>query len=116
MIMKRLGLISTLALSTLAAPGAASAAGWVYVAPAPRVYTRPAPRHGGALLTPLDPACTAIFNVLEMPGTVVPTGFAESGLPVAVQILSVPGADHVTLAAAQVVEDHLGGWQRATVA
>jgi fatty acid amide hydrolase 2 len=79
-------------------------------------YTRPAPRHGGALLTPLDPACTAIFNVLEMPGTVVPTGFDESGLPVAVQILSVPGADHVTLAAAQVVEDHLGGWQRATVA
>jgi hypothetical protein len=44
MIMQRLGLISALALSTLAAPGAASAAGWVYVAPAPRVYTRPAPR------------------------------------------------------------------------
>lgn len=82
-------------------------------------YTRPAPRHHGALLTPFDPACTAIFNVLEMPGTVVPTGMhvgspGERGLPVSVQILGLPGADHVTLAAAQVVEDRFGGWQRAT--
>jgi hypothetical protein len=42
--MQRLGLIAALGLSLVAAPGAASAAGWsAYpVAPAPRVYTAPA--------------------------------------------------------------------------
>ena len=46
--------------------------------------------------------------------SVVPTGMHE-GLPVAVQVLGLPGADHVTLAAAQVIEDRFGGWRRATV-
>jgi len=78
-------------------------------------YTRPAPRHMAAMLRPFDPACTAVFNVLEMPGTVVPTGFDSDGLPIAVQILGMRGGDHVTLAAAQVIEDAFGGWRRATV-
>lgn len=77
-------------------------------------YTRPAPPHLRPMLTPLDAACTAVFNVLELPGTVVPTGFDADGLPVSVQIIGVRGADHVTLAAAQIIEDHFGGWARAT--
>jgi fatty acid amide hydrolase 2 len=77
-------------------------------------YSRPAPKHMGALFTPFDPACTAIFNVLEVPVTVLPTGFDPAGLPVAVQVVGSRGMDHVTLAAAQALEDHFGGWKRAT--
>lgn len=77
-------------------------------------YTRPAPPHRQALLTPFDPTCTAVFNVLEYPVTVVPTGFDPHGMPVAVQVVSGRGKDHVTIAAAQALEDQFGGWKRAT--
>ncbi len=77
-------------------------------------YTRPAPLHMRAMLTPFDPACTAVFNVLEFPSTVVPTGFDPVGMPVSVQVVSGRGKDHVTLAAAQALEDRFGGWRRAT--
>jgi fatty acid amide hydrolase 2 len=76
-------------------------------------YSRPAPRHKLALLTPFDAECTALFNVLGYAVTVVPVGFDEEGLPVSVQVISRRGNDHLTLAAARVIERHFGGWRRA---
>ena len=76
-------------------------------------YSRPAPRHKLALLTPFDAECTALFNVLGYAVTVVPVGFDEEGLPVAVQVIARRGNDHLTLAAAAVIERHFGGWRRA---
>jgi len=76
-------------------------------------YSRPAPRHKLALLTPFDAACTALFNVLGYAVTVVPIGFDEEGMPVAVQVISRRGNDHLTLAAAAVLERHFGGWRCA---
>lgn len=76
-------------------------------------YSRPAPRHKLALLTPFDAACTALFNVLGYAVTVVPVGFDEKGMPVAVQAISHRGNDHLTLAAAAVLERHFGGWRCA---
>ncbi len=76
-------------------------------------YTRPAPRHGYPMLTPFDPMCTAIFNVLEFPSTVVPVGFDAHPLPLSVQVIGRAGADGVTLAAASVLERAFGGWVRA---
>lgn len=74
-------------------------------------YTRPAPRHHSALLrTPFDFVCTALFNVLEMPSTVVPTGFDDRGLPLSVQVVGRRGNDHVTIAAAAAIERQTGGW------
>ncbi|MBX7082851.1 MAG: amidase [Nannocystaceae bacterium] len=75
-------------------------------------YSRPAPRHYAPMLTPLDFVCTGLFNVLELPATVVPMGFAE-GLPLAVQVIGRRGADHRTLAAAAALEQAFGGWRRA---
>ncbi len=76
-------------------------------------YTRPAPRHMMPMLTPFDPTCTALFNVLEFPSTVVPMGFDATPLPIAVQVIGRHGADGVTLAAASVLERAFGGWVRA---
>ena len=76
-------------------------------------YSRPAPRHKLALLTPFDAACTALFNVLGYAVTVVPVGFDEEGMPVAVQVISRRGNDHLTLAAAAVLERHFGGFRCA---
>lgn len=75
-------------------------------------YSRPAPRHGGPMLTPLDFVCTGLFNVLEFPATVVPLGFSD-GLPLAVQIIARRGHDHLTIAVAGALEQEFGGWQRA---
>lgn len=76
-------------------------------------YTRPAPRHYTPLATPLDFACSGIFNALEMPATAVPVGFDASGLPLSVQVIGRRGDDHKTIAVAQVLERALGGWTRA---
>lgn len=76
-------------------------------------YSRPAPRHLTPLLTPFDCACTALFNILGYPVTVVPVGFDKDGLPVAVQVAARAGNDHLTLAVAQALERTFGGWVRA---
>lgn len=77
-------------------------------------YSRPAPRHYAPMLTPFDFVCTGLFNVLEFPSTVVPIGFDDDGLPVAVQVIGRRGNDHVTCAIAAELERAFGGWQRAT--
>jgi fatty acid amide hydrolase 2 len=74
-------------------------------------YSRPAPRHYRALLTPHHAACTALFNALGYPATVVPLGLTAAGLPLAVQIIGRHGMDHLTLAVAGAVEAEFGGWQ-----
>ena len=76
-------------------------------------YSRPAPRHHGAWRTPFDPACTAIFNVLEFPATHVPISMSRKGLPVGVQVVGARGHDGLTLAVAQALEADFGGWRRA---
>jgi fatty acid amide hydrolase 2 len=76
-------------------------------------YSRPAPRHGGPLLTPLDFVCTGLFNVLEFPSTVVPLGFDPEGLPTSVQVIGRRGNDHLTVAVARALETDFGGWKRA---
>ncbi|GMV40215.1 MAG: amidase [Myxococcales bacterium] len=74
-------------------------------------YTRPAPHHHSALLrTPFDFVCTALFNVLELPATVVPVGFDDRGLPVSVQVVARRGNDHLAIACAQAIERSTGGW------
>jgi fatty acid amide hydrolase 2 len=76
-------------------------------------YSRPAPRHGTPMLTPFDFVCTGIFNVLELPATVVPIGFDADGLPLSVQIVGRRGNDPLTVAVAASLESAFGGWQRA---
>lgn len=76
-------------------------------------YSRPAPRHMAPLLTPFDAGFTAVFNVLGLPGTQVPTGFDHRGLPVGVQVIGKRGKDHLTIAVACAIEDALGRLGRA---
>src|SRR5207253_1346724 len=76
-------------------------------------YSRPAPRHHLPLLTPFDSAVTALWNVLGYPSTVVPLGFSDDGLPVAVQVVARRGLDHLSLAVAAAIEQRYGGWVRA---
>ncbi len=71
-------------------------------------YARTAPRHNAPLLRPLDPGFTAIFNVLELPATQVPTGLDARGLPLGVQVVGARGRDHLCLAVAQALEEELG--------
>jgi fatty acid amide hydrolase 2 len=73
-------------------------------------YPEPAPKHYRALLPPLKWQYTAIWNVLEFPVTQVPLGLSRAGLPLGVQVASVPGNDHVTVAIALELERRFGGW------
>ncbi len=73
-------------------------------------FSQPAPRHGIALLRPLDFVYTGIFSILELPVTQVPTGFDARGLPVGVQVASRRGGDGLTLAVAEALEQEFGGW------
>ena len=76
-------------------------------------YNRPAPPHWDAFRTPFAPAYTAIFNVMEFPVTQVPAGFSQEGLPLGVQVVGARGMDHLTIAAARIIEAAMGGWTMA---
>ena len=77
------------------------------------VYSRPAPRHRDSWRTATDAQYTAIFNVLELPVTVVPVGFESRGLPLSVQVIGARGQDALTLSVARALEQELGGWRLA---
>ena len=76
-------------------------------------WSRPAPHHRAAFLGPLDWVCTALFNVLELPATVVPVGSGRHGLPTAVQVVGRRGDDARTIAVARLLERQVGGWGMA---
>ncbi|MCS6798213.1 MAG: amidase [Myxococcota bacterium] len=69
-----------------------------------------APRHREPLLHPRRAACTALFNLLEMPATAVPMGLDARGLPVGVQVAAAPGLDALPIAVALELERAFGGW------
>jgi len=50
------------------------------------------------------------FNVLGMPGAVVPVGQSPDGLPIGVQIVAGPWEEELTLSIAEVIEEECGGW------
>jgi fatty acid amide hydrolase 2 len=72
-------------------------------------YTRPAPRHHRALLTPFDFVCTGVFSVLQFPVTQVPVGFHD-GVPLGVQVAGGRGRDRLTIKVASALERDFGGW------
>ena len=51
-------------------------------------------------------------NVFGLPSAVVPAGSSAEGLPIGVQIIGRPFEERTVLAAAAVIEEALGGWQR----
>jgi fatty acid amide hydrolase 2 len=71
-------------------------------------HPRTAPKHMRALLHPFAFAYTAAFNVLRAPATIAPVAVSDDGLPVAVQVVSTRGNDHITIAAACILEDEFG--------
>ncbi len=73
-------------------------------------YTTTAPRHNTPINLRFDWLYMGILNVLEFPVTQVPLGLDEEGLPLGVQVVSVPGNDHVTIAVALELERAFGGW------
>jgi amidase len=52
------------------------------------------------------------FNVFGLPSVVVPAGLSVEGLPIGVQIVGRPFDESTVLAAAAILEESLGGWQR----
>src|SRR5687768_3223500 len=77
-------------------------------------HPRPAPRHRRAMLHPFAFAYTGVVNLLRMPATVAPVARDSHGLPIAVQVIAAFGNDHLTCAAARLLEDASGGWALAT--
>lgn len=106
---ERVGRSSERAAATFAARGRqlrsdleATLDGGVLIMPA---HPRVAPRHGSALLRPLDWAYTAIWNVLEFPATSVPLGRSKAGLPLGIQIVAARDGDATAIAVARLPEE-----------
>ncbi|HEV2771043.1 MAG TPA: amidase [Solirubrobacteraceae bacterium] len=73
-------------------------------------FPRLAPRHGATLAQPWLLAPTAVFSLLRLPVTQVPTGLSARGLPLGVQVVAGRDRAHMTIAAALELERALGGW------
>jgi|SRR5450631_183079 Asp-tRNA(Asn)/Glu-tRNA(Gln) amidotransferase A subunit family amidase len=50
------------------------------------------------------------FNLLGMPGTVVPVSRSPVGLPIGIQIVAQPWQEELALAVAEVIEEECAGW------
>jgi fatty acid amide hydrolase 2 len=74
-------------------------------------FSRHAPRHRAIAFTLFDAACTALFNVLEFPVTQIPMGMGNHKMPLGVQVAAARGHDHLTIAAANAIENDVGGWE-----
>ncbi len=73
-------------------------------------YATTAPKHGRAMLPPINWMYTAVLNVMEVPVTQVPLGLGRDRLPLGVQVVASHGNDHVTIAVARALEGTFGGW------
>lgn len=51
------------------------------------------------------------FNVFDLPVAVIPVGRSPEGLPIGVQVIGRPFEEETVLAAAEIIEQALGGWQ-----
>jgi Asp-tRNA(Asn)/Glu-tRNA(Gln) amidotransferase A subunit family amidase len=56
-------------------------------------------------------SCCRAISLLGLPAAVVPCGSSREGLPVGVQIVGRPFADHEVVAVAAVLEQSFGPWQ-----
>lgn len=73
-------------------------------------YPDTAPKHGTTIPKISNIGYFSILNLLSLPATQMPTGMAEDGLPLGVQIASAHLNDHITLNMAIEVEKMFGGW------
>ncbi len=55
------------------------------------------------------------FNLLGMPGAVVPVGQSPEGLPIGVQIVARPWQEEIALSMAEVLEAEVGPWRRPPI-
>ena len=80
----------------------------------------PAFRHGerswqidGQTVKYLDAwSYTEWFNLLGMPGVVVPVGQSDEGLPIGVQVVAKPWEEELALEVATVIESARGSWRQ----
>jgi Asp-tRNA(Asn)/Glu-tRNA(Gln) amidotransferase A subunit family amidase len=56
------------------------------------------------------------FNLLGMPGAVVPVASSAGGLPIGVQIVGQPWQEEVVLGVAAALECECGGWREPPIA
>lgn len=75
------------------------------------VFPVPAPKHTWIWVHFLGIGYSGVINILEFPATIVPIYHRPDGVPVSVQVVSGRWNDHLTLAAAQVLEESFGGWK-----
>lgn len=78
----------------------------------PLLLTAP-PKHGWIYKLATQIPYTTAFNALGFPAVVLPIGYNDKGLPMAVQIVARPHEDEVALAVASELERMFGGWRMA---
>lgn len=75
------------------------------------VFPSVAPFHHQIWLNAVGAGYSGLINVLHFPATIIPIFHRPDGLPVAVQVVAGRFRDHLTLAAAGILEAVFGGWK-----
>jgi fatty acid amide hydrolase 2 len=74
-------------------------------------FPQSAPYHGWPVVqNTLDYIYCGVFNALGLPSTQCPLGLDSQQLPLGIQCIAARGRDQLTLAVAQEIEEHMGGW------
>jgi len=75
------------------------------------VFPVPAPRHTRIWLDLMGVGYSGVINILGFPATVIPVYHRADRVPVSIQVVARRFGDHLTLAAAQKLEEIFGGWK-----
>ena len=70
----------------------------------------PASYHYTSIVRPFNISTFALWNALKFPVTQVPLGLNSAGLPVGLQVVSLPNRDRLCLAVARELEKTFGGY------
>lgn len=73
-------------------------------------YPSTAQKHGNSMMTFFDWAYSAIFNVMNLPATALPTGLAINSLPTGLQVVGARNNDKLTIRFAEWSSRITGGW------
>ncbi|MFP4446923.1 MAG: amidase, partial [Desulfosudaceae bacterium] len=72
------------------------------------VFPTPAPRHHMIWADLPGIGYSGVFNILGFPATILPIYYNDKGLPVSIQVVAARWNDHLTLAAAGLLESIFG--------
>lgn len=69
-----------------------------------------APKHNQTLLKVFDSIYTSVWSSLDLAMTTIPMGIDRHGMPFAIQVITAPNNDKLSITVVEELSKHFDGW------